>query len=418
MFFGIKENSKVLRQKTNIYIVVVFYKIKMEGLIKNSDFLSPDVSIEHIPELIYERKEVPEIKKLIKNSFNQRYPKHFTLLSGASGSGKTVLIKYSLYQFINEHPEYGKDFIYVDGHQTKTSNSAIKFISNHLGGGPNGRDESSFFENIKKHINNQKKRKLIIFDEIDKIMANVKSKEKHHFLLSLWRLPLDYPISILAITNKFNLQDSIPSELSASINENTLSSYQIIDFIEILKKRAGYCLDASSYTIEDLAKIAKATFMNPIGADLANARFALNILMRAACIAQDKNKKIGDVLDRAIEQVKKDNFVGLLQKYNQRQLLLIETLAKEKEKVAKGIYLYSNPPLQYQQIITAYNQLSDLECYDKTPERTIQRYLYQFIDEGFLRRINKNTYIFLENHKDILLALNKIKQKNNISLTV
>lgn len=390
----------------------------MNGIIKNSNFLSPDVSIEHIPELIYERKEVPEIKRLIKNSFDPKYPKHFTLLSGASGSGKTVLTKYCLYEFIKDKPKEGKDFIYIDGHHIKTATSAIKFISNQLGGRTNCRDETSYLENIKEQINNQKRKKLIIFDEIDKIMANVRSKQKHQFLLSLWRLPVDYPISILAITNKFNLQDSIPSELSSIINERTLSSYQIIDFIEILKKRAAYCLEIDSYTIEDLAKIAKNTFNNPIGADLANARFALNILMRAACIAQDKNKKIGDVLDQSIEQVKKDNFVGLLQKYNQRQLLLIESLAKEKEKTSEGIYQHSNPPLKYQQIINAFNQLSDLECLERTPERTTQRYIHQFIDEGFLRRINKNTYIFLENHKDILSALDKIKQKNNISILV
>lgn len=375
--------------------------------IKNNEYLQSDIHIEDIPELVYERKEVEELKNRVSGYFNGSDTAITRVLSGPSGSGKTVSILYIIYNFIKQNPQYSKDIIYINGTQIRTPKAMFNYLARQLGGNWEG-SMSALTEGIEHSMNESQRKKLIIIDEVDKIYKNSRESPKYLFLHSLNRMNVKPRHSILLITNDFNLTKNFEPELRDSLIPTTLDSYNAEDILKILRLRAKYCLQTNAYTIDDLAKISKEVFQNPIGGDKANIRHALNILSQAALLSQEQNKPLSDTLTDAMGKVRVDNYVNLLKKYNRHIIFLIKALCLLKRKNSVGIYKFMTPDLDYDDIKINFFNILQEEGTKIISEAQFRKYIEQLVNENLLRRINRARYSFLDDADNILSAINTL----------
>lgn len=284
----------------------------------------------------------------------------------------------------------------------------LGYLASSLGIQKAGSQIANMLGDIEKEINKQKVRKLIIIDEIDKIYRNSRESPKYFFLQSLNRLNIVPKPTIILITNQINFLKHIGNELAASITELIFESYSAEDIIQILKKRADFCLDSNIFTLHDLAKIASETYKNPIGGDRANARHAINILAEAARLAEEQNTSIPYVIEQAIELVRINDYVKLLRRYNKHQLILCSALAELKKERARGIYAVTNPDFKTEEVCSKFYEKVDEAGANRITDRQIFNYLDQFSKENLVMRLSKGRLSFLEEPKDILEALQKI----------
>lgn len=379
-------------------------------IIKNAEYLDSDVGVEDKPALVYERKEYNEIKEKIENYFkNGSSFSH--LINGASGCGKTLTVLYALYNFLQENPEFATDFIYIDGNRWKTPKSMFDYMVKKLGQKVIFQKQIPYFiDKIESSLNANKRRTLVIIDEIDKIYKNSRESPKYSFIHSLIRLKIKPRHAILMMTNDFNFIKRLDSEVSASLIETIFESYNVKDLIEILKKRAEYCLEKEACGLHDLAKIAKEIYDNPRGGDKTNARNAINLLGLCAQEADKKHKPITDVIDTCIDKMKINDYVKLLKKYNPHIQILIKTIAQLKLSLSRGIYKFTNVEIEYSTIKTDFFTALDEED-KKITERQFQNYLEQLVREGIIQRINKARYVLLEGSEEIIEAMEFIEKE-------
>ena len=154
-------------------------------IIKNQNFLIADTPIEDIKELIYERHETSEIKNRVVGFFTGTEPAFFRLISGPSGCGKTLSVLSVLFNFIKEHPQFSKDFVYINGNMVRTPKAMYRYMAQQLGVNTTDNTISSFVENIELKLNEAQRGKLIIIDEVDKIYKNSRESPKYLFIHSL-----------------------------------------------------------------------------------------------------------------------------------------------------------------------------------------------------------------------------------------
>ncbi|MEK6885314.1 MAG: ATP-binding protein, partial [Nanoarchaeota archaeon] len=136
--------------------------------------MQADTHVEDIPELVYERKEIEEIKNRVTGYFNGSEGAFVRLLSGPSGSGKTLSVLYILYTFIKQNPHFSKDFVYINGTQVRAPKSMFNYLARQLGAiiKESNNSMSSLAESIEHTLNESQRRKLVIIDEVDKIYKN------------------------------------------------------------------------------------------------------------------------------------------------------------------------------------------------------------------------------------------------------
>ena len=378
-------------------------------IIQNKDFLSIDAPVEHIKELIYERKDISEVRDRIERFFTGIEPAFFRLISGSAGCGKTTSVLYVLYNFIKNNPQFSKDFVYINGSNIKTPKGMFKYLAQQLNTRTKDNTISSYAQDIEAKLNESQRAKLIVIDEVDKIYKNSRDSPKYLFLHSLNRMDVRPRHAILMITNDFNLTRNFAPELTGTLIETVFNAYNAADILEILKLRAKYCLKHNFYTMDDLAKIAFETYNNPIGGNRANIRHALNILFNATLLAQEKNKLISDVLEDAMEKVRIDNYVKLLEKYNRHLIILIKALALLKKKGSVGIYRFTNPDINYDEIKLTFFKLLEAEENRVISEAQLRKYIEQLVSENLLVRANRAKYNFLDDADTILEAIEKIR---------
>ena len=266
---------------------------------------------------------------------------------------------------------------------------------------------SLLLEKIEKKLVENKRRYIIIIDEVDKIYHNSPETPRYLFLHSLNRLQVRPRHAILLITNDFNLTKNFGSELASTMIETIFKAYNAEDILKILKLRAKHCLEEGHYKEDDLALIAKETFQNPVGGDHANIRCALNILLNASQMAQEEETNLGDTLKNSIKQVRVSDLTSLLQKYNKHLLILIKAIAQLKKESSKGIYQYASPDFNTDEIKKSFYNLIDEEGLKSPVERQFHNYIRQLTEEHFLTKINRGRYGFSENPDEILLAISK-----------
>lgn len=384
-------------------------------MIIHKEALSADTYIEDKNELIYERKEVDGLKKQFMNYFSGKEPAFLKLISGPSGSGKTLSIRYILVNIFKEQPDYSGDFIYVNGADMRTPRSMFQYILNQMGDTSTSKEDvASILTKIKKRLNDKKRRTIFILDEVDKIYRGSRESPKWLFLHSLNRLETKPRHAILLVTNDFNLIKNFKPELTANMIESIFEAYTAEDIFKILKLRAKYCLTKGGYNEEELQKIAREAYKNPIGGDFANIRHALNILLNAAILAQERNTKLGSTVEEAITNARISDLTTLLKKYNSHLLLLIKALAQLKKKKSTGLHQYYiyGPNINLEDIKRTFYELLEEEGIKPLSERQIYNYILQLTEEHLLTRINRSMYCFTETADDILSAiatLNKTK---------
>lgn len=381
-----------------------------EIIIKNRDYLDPLIHIEDKPSLVYEREEVSDIKHRIRSWFTKEGPAFVTLIGGSSGSGKTLSLSYSLLEYVKENPEIS--WIWVDGNQSRTPLTLLRKICSSLGGRIESRSTSSdLLSMIRELLLKKDKETLIVIDEVEKIYYNSRETPKYWFLQSLMRLDVKPRLSFFFITNEFNFVKNLASEVTGGMNQIIFPSYNASDLYEILIKRARFCLNKKVYTENDMAKIAKEVYQNPMAGNQANARKAIEILAIAANLAQKKKEVLASVLDKSIIESRLEDYKSLLNKYNRSLQLLIKTLAtmwKDIKKDARGLKKYDNPIFTYQAIEEHFFEVIKKEGCKELSGKSLRSYIDTLVRDNVLSRFGKGKYYFIEDADSIINAFSKI----------
>jgi len=302
----------------------IFSKIK-PTIFNNLYVLSQD----YIPDkLIARDQEIEEVSNAFSPYFIGGHPRHM-ILQGKSGTGKTVVVRYIVSQFLQEvemreqteaadSEDYDQDpkiiFIEINCEEKNTVTRIIYDIITKIDVDVKipevGMATSWYFDKMWETINDNNVSIILVLDEIDKMDANT-------ILYNLSRarsrktINFDLFISVIGITNntRYLTEGIIDGRVTSSLNPISIvfSPYDADQLDMILRQRAD---DAFMPGVLDEMVIP---LCSALGAqEHGDARKALSLLEAAGHLAVQKG-----------EDLVKEEHVYQAMEYNERNSMLV-----------------------------------------------------------------------------------------------
>jgi len=263
-------------------------------IIKNLKFLSPS----------YVPKDLPAREQLVNEVYERLSIGNYrVLLSGFTGTGKTVSVMKALDQLGNKYIQ-----VYINCSESSSYSSIAEKIIEILSGKPffsAGKTRSALAEQLKKRLEARRVKQIVfIFDEVDKILAKKENHQEVFFPL------LNYgDANFILISNDTNVLSKFDPRIGSrlSIEVKNIESYNLNEIYQILSQRAELGLLENSYSIEILAEIAKH------GSNIGDIRFALKALEQSAIITDKLGKTAIDqaVVELVLKEVEKLEFESI-----------------------------------------------------------------------------------------------------------
>jgi Cdc6-like AAA superfamily ATPase len=269
------------------------------------------------PEIVDREKQLEEIKNIINMLISEKLPP-LTYVYGASGSGKTFVIKRVFENEMNNIRKYLPmfKFYYINCREFGVPSIHLfwvslamqlkeylplfsKYLNQIISNFPLRGWTTDDYKNVLKELVKEKKLSiLVVLDEVDKL----EGFEDLIYQLRGFNEDLEPYIGISAIfiSNKIKLLSSLSKSSFDRIGIKIhFTSYGVEDLFKILKVHAEYALKKGSYSDEALLAIAKKVF------EVSNsAREAKITLYNLAKMSKDKLDL--SLIEKAFDETKKD----------------------------------------------------------------------------------------------------------------
>jgi cell division control protein 6 len=254
------------------------------------------LSFDYVPKKLVCREEQEAQLMMIFRTVVESGRSETAFFSGSVGTGKTAMAK----RFVSDIMAYGSknnvpmDSIIINCRFRGTEAGVLLECLRHYDAGfpDRGFSPSEMLRSLKGWIAKSKKRLIIVLDEVD----NLLKKGPTDIIYQLSRFneeSIDMPasVSLILISQEYVIDRLDQASLSTFRKANAIrfEPYNEEQMLQILKSRAELALRPGSYDDEILRMIAKAaTQQSGHGDKLGDARFAIDMLDKAARLAETK----------------------------------------------------------------------------------------------------------------------------------
>ncbi len=305
---------------------------KAEGedrIFKDERYLYP----EFVPERLSHRDS--EINSLVYafNPVAKGGKPHNVFVTGTTGTGKTVSVKYVLNE-LEEYSDRAKK-LYLNCFEYNSRHAILAAIANFLGA-PLPRRGLATDEIYSKMLEAMKKVDffpIIILDEIDQIMN---ATESSNLLYDLLRV-IEYQrnrFGLAIISNDPAFTAKLDSRVKSSLAEETVvfNPYTPIQIKDILKERANYAFQRSALS-EEVIPVAAAHAAKRGG----DARVAIEALWKAGREAERENAEKVELkhLKKAFELVDSVSALKHVKELDNNEKAVLKIIA-EFSPIASG----------------------------------------------------------------------------------
>ena len=358
--------------------------IRRKSVFKNRDALSPHYVPDHLP---YREEQVKEISGTVAPILSGRKPEN-VFIYGKTGTGKTVATKYVL-KNLQKFAE-GRDipvraeYINCRIHNTRSRifikvGSGVLPDENFL-----GLSTAYIYEKILGKIKQGDIRLIIVLDEIDKLRGISETV----YALNRANDELEGgSISVIGISNVLTLKDSLDPRTKSTLcqQEMIFPPYNAEGLGRILTDRAkeGFKEGAVS---EGAIALTAAYAARQSG----DARYALQLLLRAGDVAEEENAEIvtEEHVEKAKERVEEDiilEMIGALPEQEQILLLAIAKLVLNR----KGQKTFGSDDviITSGEVYEAYSKLARKLGKDPVSDRWFREYISELAMYGILNVI-------------------------------
>jgi len=307
-----------------------------------------------VPEVIIDREEQKrEIEGMISTILSSNLPIPITFVYGASGSGKTFLIRKMFkdheealrkvpnfkYVYINCGALASFHALWVSIANSLTEYLPIKISNEEIKTIPvRGWETWEYIRVVKEIVKQKKLIFLLIIDEIDKL--NIEDIKL--LIHQIYERDGDGGISAILITNKMGLLNSLDASSLTRIGKKIhFKSYSISDLVQILKVHAEVALKPNTWDEKTLILAVREMY------DESNSARQAKVLLYN--LAKLSNEKL-DVtkIHQAWEETKKDLLkeeIANRPLHHKLALLSVIRFVKRNEKMANlnkpGLFKYA-----------------------------------------------------------------------------
>lgn len=267
-------------------------KGKERELFKDERILYPEFVPERLP---FRDKEIEELVFALKPVAKGRKPEN-VFVFGATGTGKTVTVKYVLRELL-EYTDRAKS-VFINCFEHNSRYAVLLHVANSIGCAIPGKGAGSgeILEKIASVLKGRGVTPLIVLDEADQLLRESQASKLFYDLLRLIERE-KARFGLIYISNDAELTARLDDRVKSSLAEKQLlfEKYSPEQLKKILEERAEYAFFPS---------VLEKDVINLIAANAAkqggDARIAIECLLRAGRIAEKENSgRIG------IEHVRK-----------------------------------------------------------------------------------------------------------------
>jgi len=387
-------------------------------IIKNKDVLNPNFPAWFIRDLIVPRRK--EIKFLKENFFTTKHPQNVYIF-GAPGTGKTTIVCYLIDEYVRA-PAENKKIIYINCKEATTKNRLLEKIAFQLATG----DYYKIFKErylrsknwigfIQHFVEETGCTLLLVVDEIEKTFFSSKEKRKDIALYTIISLGEYLPkgkIRSVTITNRAGLWEMCEDETRSRLTGThlTFDVYTLDDIYKILSKRVKHSLTEKAFRSERemeevLFKIAKCSQENYV----ASAREAINILGRAALIAEERKSPITvEIVEKASKFIRIEGMARDIKSMGSDAVTLLETMVELQSSRAKNL-TYWTGGISFSELMKRYEE----KAVNPKTERAVRFIIEKMIQSGILSqhityRGRMRIYVYRLNEEEIVAKALKI----------
>jgi cell division control protein 6 len=263
-------------------------------MLKNTVFLDRNVLTAHyIPDTLPHReREIEKVMKTLSPVLKRKPPRNL-FIYGKTGTGKTSTTKHVVDKLLQVKEKYNApvDSIYINCRILNTKYQVLLKCAEFCNPKKNfiGFPFSVLLDAVTDYIKNGNINFLIVLDEVDK----VKNLDDMMYSLTRTNEALESGhLGLIGITNNVTFKKELDPRSRSTLCEEEMvfSPYNAEQLQAILKQRVK--LGFKEKTIEDSAiNLASALAAQESG----DARYALNLIMRAGELADDESvKKVND----------------------------------------------------------------------------------------------------------------------------
>ena len=332
-----------------------------------------------LPEkLVHRDLQIREIARNWVDVLDNVTPSNVTLY-GKTGTGKTAASKFAreqLMEVANNENLFVK-IEYIRCTDFTTEYQVIAELCNRLGrdvpsrGWTKAEVVNAFRSLFRTNAYGKKLQLIVILDEIDILL----DKDGDGVLYTLTRTD---NVAVLSISNYLDFKNLIKSRVTSSLNDKEIvfPPYGADQLSDILSERAelSFCDDVLN---EDVIPLCSAMAAKEEG----DARYALDLLKNAGELAFDEacEKVTSDHVRRAkdrIEHNKVSEIISTLPLQQQRLLLAILTLTKQKEEITSGKLYESYTEISKKDAVTyrrIFDFINELELLGIISTNTVSR---------------------------------------------
>jgi len=258
----------------------IFEAGKEIHLLKDERFLYPEFVPESIP---FRDQEIGEMVFSLKPATLGKKPINL-FLTGVPGTGKTVSSKYVL----NELAEYSDrtNCLYINCFEFNSKHSILSKLTNFLGYAVPSRGLSTdeIFERFVAVLKSKESIPMVVFDEAEQLLKQEDTKD---LLYDLSRMGERYKVfvGLIFISNDNFFLSALDDRVRSSLQASTIGfeKYSSLQLKKILKERANYAFFDNA--LDDEVIPLSAAHASKTG----DARVAIDVLLKAARIAEQKN---------------------------------------------------------------------------------------------------------------------------------
>jgi len=334
---------------------------KVIEVIKDKKFLSP----EYMPDKIIGReKEIEELSFHLSYAFRQNPSLPSLIVSGSSGTGKTLVVKKILENFNKELDKNNKKIkiAFIKGSECRSKYEVLKSMLKQLSGEVKlPRTSSDCYDKIIDFLSTTEYSILLVIDEIHEIRN---SEELNNLLFTISRFNEDMAFYKKSSQKKLSHEESsygyilITNDalMTKDLKPNTRSSltrdviffprYNAIEINEILKDRIEKgAIYKEKITETEIHKISAHSIKE--GED---ARYGLLLLSNVAKFAEKNNVKINEgVVDTVNNSLKKRLLIEIILDLPSTHKIILQIILDlfnlKKDINSKNVYeFYSLDP--------------------------------------------------------------------------